>query len=358
MDRLWHCRPPVTIKAKGQPITFVRARIFVICSPLDDRLLSDVFLRSCRAQALGSCIGGKRIAQTLAERRRSLIRLATPLDVQERHNAKFDMRDARHSTLPRAIGGRLSARRKARGSDPVPEGRLRLYGLHTVAAALANPQRARHRLFATENALRRLEALGVIVDVPVDRATPRQIDALLGCEAVHQGLALEVEPLPPLAPDVLRDARLVLVLDRISDPHNVGAILRSASALGADAVIAATRHAPAESAVMAKSASGALDSIVYGRTVNLAAFLRDLRAHGFYCVALDSDGAVDFETCPSTERLAIVLGAEGKGVRPGIRAACDACARLVMPGAIRSLNVSNAAALALYIARRRLEATA
>lgn len=247
---------------------------------------------------------------------------------------------------------------KARSHRPSPEdaGPVWLYGLHTVAAALANPARERHRLVATRNALSRLEEE---VGRPLDNAEivdPRAISKLVGADAVHQGVALRAMPLPPGDLQDLGDARLVVLLDQITDPHNVGAILRSATALGAEAVITTTRHSPTESGVMAKAASGALDLTRVLTVVNLARALDSLGEQGFARIALDSDGSEPLEAAPSCSRLALVLGAEGKGVRPGVKAACDRVARLDMPGPIKSLNVSNACVLALYAGRRLLSA--
>ena len=233
---------------------------------------------------------------------------------------------------------------------------LRLYGLHTVEAALANRARVRHRLYTTENALRRLAERNVEVDVPIETMSPRKLDQMVGRDAVHQGLGLEADPLPPYGVEDLGKARLVLALDQVTDPHNVGAILRSAVALGADAVVTTERHAPEEGAVLAKSASGALDMIRHVRVRNMARFVTDMRGAGFRAIALDSAGPARIEDTQTGAQVVLVLGSEGKGVRQGVREACDALARLDMPGAIASLNVSNAAVLALYIVTRSLAA--
>lgn len=233
-----------------------------------------------------------------------------------------------------------------------------LYGFHTVAAALANPARTRRRLVVTRNALPRLEAAVAGPLGAHEILDPRAIAKLVGPDAVHQGVALLTDPLPAGELTDLGDARLVVLLDQITDPHNVGAILRSATALGADAVIATTRHSPAESGVMAKAASGALDLVKVLTVVNLARALEALGEQGFLRLALDSDGDAPIEAAGPCERLALVLGAEGKGVRPGVKAACDRVVRLDMPGPIKSLNVSNACVLALYAGRRLLAGSA
>jgi 23S rRNA (guanosine2251-2'-O)-methyltransferase len=233
--------------------------------------------------------------------------------------------------------------------------RIWVYGIHPVAAALANPRRTIHRLLATDNALRRLAEMKVEVTVPTEPASPRDLDRLLGEDAVHQGVAVEAGPLPemPLS-ELAKGARLVLVLDQVTDPHNVGAILRSASAMAADAVIATGRHSPTETGVLAKSASGALDVLPFITVQNLARALNELGELGFHRIGLDSEGAVELEDALGGERLALVLGAEGKGLRQLTRETCDVVARLELPGAIQSLNVSNAGALALYLASRSL----
>lgn len=235
-----------------------------------------------------------------------------------------------------------------------PEGPLYLYGLHTVEAALANPERKRVRMFVTLNAQRRLEERNVTIDVPVEVMEPRAIARMVPSDAVHQGVILEVDALPVYGLDALRDAKLVLALDQLTDPHNVGAILRSAVALGVDAVVTTLRHSPEESAVLAKSASGALDMIRFMRVQNMARFIEEAGDAGFQRIALDSDGPATLEETQFKDRVVLVLGSEGKGVRQAVRAACDDLARLDMPGKIHSLNVSNAAVLALYIARQKL----
>lgn len=235
-----------------------------------------------------------------------------------------------------------------------PEGPVMLYGLHTVEAAFANPDRKRLKLFATENALRRLEERNVQIDVPVENMAPRALDKMVTRDAVHQGAILQADPLPAYDVEELQGARLVLALDQVTDPHNVGAILRSAVALNADAVVTTERHAPEEGSVLAKSASGALDMIKHVRVKNMARFVSEMTDEGFFTVALDSDGEASLEDIEFGDKTVLVLGSEGKGVRQGVRDKCDKLARLDMPGAIRSLNVSNAAVLSLYVARTKM----
>ncbi|KZK81206.1 23S rRNA (guanosine-2'-O-)-methyltransferase RlmB [Pseudovibrio sp. Ad13] len=234
------------------------------------------------------------------------------------------------------------------------DGPFYIYGLHTIEAAFRNPERTRHKLLITQNALRRLEERNLKIDVPVEEASPRDIDKLVGKDAVHQGAALLVDALPEYGPEELQDGQLVLALDQVTDPHNVGAILRSAVALSADAVVTTRRHAPEEGPVLAKTASGALDMIKHVRVPNMSRFVDEMRDKGYQAIALDSEGPNSVENTTFTDKTLLVLGSEGKGVREGVRKNCDALARLDMPGEIKSLNVSNAAILSLYVARMKM----
>ncbi len=229
-----------------------------------------------------------------------------------------------------------------------------IYGIHPVLAALANPRRTVLRVLGTANALARIgEAHGR--HAPHEEVTPRDLARILGAEAVHQGIALEVAPLDPLPVESVRDARLVVLLDQVTDPHNVGAILRSALAFGADALLSTARHAPAETGVLAKAASGALDRLPLVSVPNLARALDQLADFGFFRIGLDSEGGTLLEASLHGDRIALVLGAEGKGLRRLTRQKCDAVARLAMAGPLASLNVSNAAAVALYVVRRHID---
>jgi 23S rRNA (guanosine2251-2'-O)-methyltransferase len=228
-----------------------------------------------------------------------------------------------------------------------------LYGWHTVTAALKNPARRIRRLLATENAVRRLREDGIAYPQTLETVRPNVIAAKLTPDAVHQGLFAEADPLPsPAIEDLAASAKIVLVLDQITDPHNFGAILRTAAAFAVGAVITTARHSPQSSGVLAKSASGALEHVPIVHVGNLARALAALKERGFLLVGFDSEAADEFAATPLKGPLALVLGAEGKGLRQGTRAGCDRLARLALPGAIKSLNVSNAAALALYIASR------
>ncbi|WP_022721774.1 23S rRNA (guanosine(2251)-2'-O)-methyltransferase RlmB [Rhodopseudomonas sp. B29] len=240
--------------------------------------------------------------------------------------------------------------RRERDSD----GPVVLYGWHTVTAALTNPRRRIRALWLTENAARRLAEENIETRVTPEIVRPSQIDHRLGPDAVHQGLLAEAEPLDSPRIDTLPQRGIVLVLDQITDPHNVGAILRSAAAFAIEAVVTTARHSPEATGVLAKSASGALELVPLVLVQNLARALTELNERGFLTVGLDSEGSDDLANIELRQPLALVLGAEGKGLRQLTRETCSTVARLDMPGAIKSLNVSNAAVLALYIGASRL----
>ena len=232
------------------------------------------------------------------------------------------------------------------------DGPVILYGWHPVVAALGNPARRIRRLLATENAARRLTEEGITPPMAPELVRPDAIAARLSPDAVHQGLLAEADPLPSPGVEDLAAAGIVLVLDQITDPHNVGAILRTAAAFSVAAIVTTARHSPESTGVLAKSASGALEWVPIVTVQNLARTLAALKERGFLVVGLDSAAPDDLAAIAMPLPLALVLGAEGKGLRQGTRAQCDRLARLDLPGAIKSLNVSNAAALALYIASR------
>lgn len=233
---------------------------------------------------------------------------------------------------------------------------LRLYGRHAVAAALANPRRRAIRLCATDRAAAELQSAGLLpAGLPVAILPPHELAALLPAGAVAQGLALEVAHLPPRALDEAApragERSVVVVLDQVEDPHNVGAILRSAAAFGARALVTQDRHAPPESGALAKAASGALDVLPWVRATNLAMALDRLAALGYWRIGLAGDAGEPLGRIVPGEALALVLGAEGKGLRPLTEKHCDLLARIPMRPTsplIDSLNVSNAAAIALY----------
>lgn len=229
-------------------------------------------------------------------------------------------------------------------------GPVYLYGLHTVRAALDNPLREKRNLLVTPNALARLSEDGTVVEMRYTETTPKELDRLLGADAVHQGVALEVEPVSRFGLADLREPRLVVILDQLTDPHNVGAILRTACAFGADAVVTTARHSPRETGVMAKAASGALDLVPMIEVRNLGDAIEKLKERGLHVIGFDSEAPAPVRPRTDDTPIAIVLGAEGKGLRQRTRELCDEMVRLDMPGPIKSLNVSNAAAIALFAA--------
>ena len=227
-----------------------------------------------------------------------------------------------------------------------------LYGWHPVAQALANTERQLHRLLATENAIARLtEELGTLRIDP-ELVRPSAINALLGPDAVHQGLYLEADPLPAPGLDDLPADALLLALDQITDPHNVGAIVRTAAAFGVAGIVTTARHSPNATGVMAKSASGGLEHVPLIVVRNLAEALIELGERGFSRIGLDSEAETTLDTVGPQRPAVIVLGAEGKGLRQRTRECCDVLARIALTGEIHSLNVSNAAAITLYALRR------
>jgi 23S rRNA (guanosine2251-2'-O)-methyltransferase len=226
--------------------------------------------------------------------------------------------------------------------------RVLLYGIHAVEAALANPKRTIGRLLATENAARRLETALRARGVKAEDALPKQLDRLLGSDAVHQGVVLETEALPPVELEDLRSEGILLVLDQVTDPQNVGAVLRSAAAFGAAGVVLPARHTPPFTGALAKAASGALDIVPVIMIGNLAQALGRIGEAGFLRVGLAEEGSEPLETTPLTLPLALVLGAEGKGLRQLTRENCDRLCRISTKGSLASLNVSNAAAIALH----------
>lgn len=223
-----------------------------------------------------------------------------------------------------------------------------LFGLHAVEAALANPKRPIARIVATENAALRLGLLLAKRGLKPEPASPRDLDRLLGAEAVHQGVALEAGPLPPVTLDEVDDLAILLVLDQVTDPQNVGAALRSAAAFGASGLVMTERHSPPLQGALAKAASGALDIVPVILVKNLAQSLAELGERGFLRVGLAEEADAALETAPLQRPLALVLGAEGKGLRQLTREHCDRLCRISTQSALASLNVSNAAAVALH----------
>ncbi len=241
--------------------------------------------------------------------------------------------------MPRRGGQRL--RPAARSPEAAARNGLWLYGLHPVAAALANPARRLRRLMLTEDAEATLAArLPPPWPLQPERVDRARIDQLLGRDTVHQGAALLADPLPQLGLGaVLERPGPVLVLDQVSDPRNVGAVLRSAAAFGCACVITQERNAPDETGALAKAASGALETVPVLRAVNIARTLAALKAAGLWCVGLDAGAPPLRGAALAGRRVALVLGAEGEGLRRLVRETCDEVAGLAMPGTMESLNV-------------------
>ena len=229
--------------------------------------------------------------------------------------------------------------------------RPRLWGKHAVAAALDNPARTVLRAWATREAA---EFMKFPADVPVTLSDVADLGRLVPHDAPHQGVVIEVAPLEDAwLGDILAHAperSVLLVLDQVTDPHNVGAILRSAAAFGAAGIVTQDRHSPPESGVIAKAASGALERVPWARVVNLARALEEIGEAEFWRIGLAGDADTNLSAALGPARVGLVLGAEGAGLRPNTREHCDALAKLPISDAIESLNVSNAAAIALYAA--------
>jgi 23S rRNA (guanosine2251-2'-O)-methyltransferase len=251
------------------------------------------------------------------------------------------------SRPPRFRGPRREPPRRANDIDKVV-----LYGWHPVREALSNPARRIRRLVATENGIRRLREDNVPIAIEPELVRPDAIDRLLTPDAVHQGLYVEADPLEAPTFGELDNHDIVLVLDQVTDPHNVGAIIRTAAAFSIAAVITTERHSPSATGVLAKSASGGLEHVPLVFVKNLGDTLQELGDNGVLRIGLDSEGEADLAGTTIRGPLALVVGAEGKGLRQRTRQLCDQLARLDMPGAIKSLNVSNATAIALHIARQ------
>lgn len=230
-----------------------------------------------------------------------------------------------------------------------------LWGVHAVTAALQNPERRLRKLTASENGWNRVAELAEGRIKP-EILRPHDIDRLLPPDAVHQGLVLEADPLPVLGVEDIPDDGLVLALDQVTDPHNVGAILRTAAAFKVSALLMTNRHSPEATGVLAKAASGALEYVPFCLVRNLRDALQQLAARNFQRVGLAGEADIDLTSAPLRAPLVLILGAEGKGLRAGTREECDLLARIPLPGVLQSLNVSNAAAIALFTASQRLHA--
>ena len=246
------------------------------------------------------------------------------------------------------------ARRSHRPSQP-PGSRPRFWGRHAVIAALANPERNVRKLWGTREALAALSLPSVL---PVVYADVADLGRMVPNDAPHQGLVAEVDPLEEIwLGDLLEqgrdDRRPLVVLDQVTDPHNVGAIMRSAAAFDALGIITQDRHAPPESGVLARSASGALETVPWVRVVNLARALDEIAEAGFWRIGLTGHATLTLAEAMGEARIAVVLGAEGEGMRQNSEALCDQLAKLPISPKVESLNVSNAAAIALYAVTAR-----
>ncbi len=255
----------------------------------------------------------------------------------------------------RALRGRAGRMQGGRGSGRASTGQVRLWGRHAVEAALKNPARSHRKLWATREGIETLDG-ELPADFPVEYADVADLARLVSRDAPHQGLVLECAPLEDVHLDEVLPgdpARPLVVLDQVTDPHNVGAILRSAAAFDACAIVTQDRHAPPESGVVAKSASGALEVVPWVRVVNLARALESAAEAGYWRIGLAGEAEASLAEALPAGPVALVLGAEGEGMRHNIAAHCDATARLPISSRMESLNVSNAAAIALYAVATR-----
>jgi 23S rRNA (guanosine2251-2'-O)-methyltransferase len=250
----------------------------------------------------------------------------------------------------KTLRGRAGRMQGGRGSGRAAKGAVRLWGRHAVEAALMNPARSHRKLWATHDGVASLDG-ELPPGFPLELAGPEDLARLVTRDAPHQGLVLECDPLDDLfIEDVLTGdpQRPIVVLDQVTDPHNVGAILRSAAAFNAAAIVTQDRHAPPEGGVLAKSASGALEIVPWVRVVNLSRALEEIAEAGYWRIGLAGEAEACFAEALPSGPVALVLGAEGEGMRANVAGHCDALARLPISAAMESLNVSNAAAIALY----------
>lgn len=255
----------------------------------------------------------------------------------------------------RALRGRAGRMKGGRGSGRASPGQVRLWGRHAVEAALKNPDRQHRKLWATREGVASLDG-ELPEDFPVEYADVQDLARLVAKDAPHQGLVLECAALEDRFLDEVLDgdpARPIIVLDQVTDPHNVGAIMRSAVAFNAAALVTQDRHAPPEGGVIAKSASGALETLPWIRVVNLARAMEEMAEAGYWRIGLTGHTETTFGDALPVGPVAIVLGAEGEGMRQNIETHCDALAKLPISNEIESLNVSNAAAIALYAVATR-----
>jgi 23S rRNA (guanosine2251-2'-O)-methyltransferase len=240
--------------------------------------------------------------------------------------------------------------RKGHRPSKAPASRPRFYGRHAVLAALENPERTVRKIWGTREAL---AGLDIPATIPITFADAADLGRLVPGDAPHQGLVAEVDPLEEIwLGDLLAqgegDQRPLVILDQVTDPHNVGAVLRSAAAFDALGIVTQDRHAPPESGALARAASGTLETVPWVRVVNLARALEEIAEAGFWRVGLTGHAEGTLAEVMGQGRIALVLGAEGEGMRQNTEAHCDQLARLPISSKVESLNVSNAAAVALY----------
>lgn len=255
----------------------------------------------------------------------------------------------------RALRGRAGRMKGGRGSGRASTGNVRLWGKHAVEAALKNPARNHRKLWATREAIASLDG-DLPADFPIEYAEVTDLARLVARDAPHQGLVLECAASEDVFLDEVMGGeadRPIVVLDQVTDPHNIGAILRSAAAFNAAAIVTQDRHAPPETGVLAKSASGALEVVPWVRVVNLARALDEMAEAGYWRIGLTGEADAKLSEALPTGPVALVMGAEGEGMRQNIETHCDALARLPISNAIESLNVSNATAIALYAVATR-----
>lgn len=250
-------------------------------------------------------------------------------------------------------------KREQQKTPPPPSGGLWLYGKHAVMSALENPLRRIKRLIVSKRSHDQYQAELTKIHLEHRALNPEiapieVFEKNLPADSVHQGIALLTDPLPDAHMDevcvtIPDQKNLVLILDQVTDPHNVGAIIRSAAAFGAKAIVTTDRHAPPESGVLAKSASGALEALPWVRVTNLSRALDQLAEMGYWRIGLDGYADQDIRDADFGDNIALVLGAEGKGIRKGTADHCDGLVKLPIHRTVESLNVSNAAAVALYV---------
>jgi 23S rRNA (guanosine2251-2'-O)-methyltransferase len=223
-----------------------------------------------------------------------------------------------------------------------------IHGAHPVEEALRNPKRKCVKLKCTLNAAERLKPLTQAIGLTPEIVNPKILDRMVSADAVHQGMILEAKPLVQPGLRDIPQSGIVVMLDQVTDPHNAGAILRTCAAFGVVALVTTLRHSAEANGVFFKAASGACEHVPVVKVTNLARAMEELRDVGFLLIGLDSEAEVAIAAVAKMPPLAVILGAEGKGLRELTRKNCDVVAKLDFPGAIKSLNVSNAAAIALY----------